>query len=520
MSKKEESLFWADQASRKIIQEKGNKKKYVIASGITPSGVIHIGNFREVITTDIVGRALKKIGKEVRFIYSWDDYDVFRKVPANMPKKDILNKHLREPITLVPDVFECHKNYAEHNKNIFEKTLPLLDIEPEFISQVKMYENCKYAGGIKKALEETKVIKQILNQYRKQPLDEKWLPVSIFCEKCNKDTVNKIEYLGDYKLKYSCNCGFEDEFDFRKKGIVKLKWRIDWPMRWNYEKVDFEPAGKDHYAAGGTRITGREIAKLVYNYEAPTDLIYEWIKIKGGKQFHSSTGVATTLNEVLEIYEPAIIRYLFAGSRPNTEFAISFDLDVLKLYEDFDKCERIYYGKEKSDNKKELEQQKRIYVMSSIKLSKKMLFQPSLRHLTTIIQLYKDFNKVKEYYKLKNKLDIERLKLRYNCAKNWLEKYAPEDFKFELQEEIPKEIQLTEKQREALHEIASVLDKKWDENTLYEEFYNIYKRIGITPKELFEAGYKVLLNKTKGPKLAGFILIIGKEKVKKMFKGV
>ena len=158
--------------------------------------------------------------------------------------------------------------------------------------------------------------------------------------------------------------------------------------------------------------------------------------------------------------------------------------------------------------------------MSSIKLSKKMLFQPSLRHLTTIIQLYKDFNKVKEYYKLKNKLDIERLKLRYNCAKNWLEKYAPEDFKFELQEEIPKEIQLTEKQREALHEIASVLDKKWDENTLYEEFYNIYKRIGITPKELFEAGYKVLLNKTKGPKLAGFILIIGKEKVKKMFKGV
>ena len=168
---KSESLFWADQAARKIIHEKGNKKKYVIASGITPSGVIHIGNFREVITTDIVGRALKKIGKEVRFIYSWDDYDVFRKVPANMPKKDILNKHLREPITLVPDVFECHKNYAEHNKNIFEKTIPLLGIEPEFISQVKMYKNCRYAGGIKKALEETKLIKQILDQYRKQPLD-------------------------------------------------------------------------------------------------------------------------------------------------------------------------------------------------------------------------------------------------------------------------------------------------------------------------------------------------------------
>ena len=59
-----------------------------------------------------------------------------------------------------------------------------------------MYTCCKYAEGIKKALEQTKVIKQILDQYRKQPLDDKWLPVSIFCEKCNKDTINKIEYLG------------------------------------------------------------------------------------------------------------------------------------------------------------------------------------------------------------------------------------------------------------------------------------------------------------------------------------
>ena len=76
-----ELVHWADQTAMKVIREKGDKDKYTIAAGITPSGVIHIGNFREIITNELVYRALKDAGKKVRFIYSWDDYDVFRKVP-------------------------------------------------------------------------------------------------------------------------------------------------------------------------------------------------------------------------------------------------------------------------------------------------------------------------------------------------------------------------------------------------------------------------------------------------------
>ena len=80
-----ELCHWADQQAAKIIKEKGDLPLYTCASGITPSGTVHIGNFREIITVDLIVRALKDRGKNVRFIYSWDDYDVFRKVPANMP---------------------------------------------------------------------------------------------------------------------------------------------------------------------------------------------------------------------------------------------------------------------------------------------------------------------------------------------------------------------------------------------------------------------------------------------------
>ena len=97
------SFHWADINADKIIREKGDKDIYVCASGITPSGTVHIGNFREIISVALVVQALEEKGKKVRFIYSWDDYDVFRKVPSNMPDPETLEKYLRMPITLVPD---------------------------------------------------------------------------------------------------------------------------------------------------------------------------------------------------------------------------------------------------------------------------------------------------------------------------------------------------------------------------------------------------------------------------------
>src|SRR3989344_4206175 len=91
----EQSVHWTDVAAEKVIREKGNKKTYTVAAGITSSDTVHIGNFRELITVDLVRRALEKRGKKVRFIYSWDDYDVFRKVPLNMPKQEALKSYLR-----------------------------------------------------------------------------------------------------------------------------------------------------------------------------------------------------------------------------------------------------------------------------------------------------------------------------------------------------------------------------------------------------------------------------------------
>ncbi len=519
-------LHWADQLAARVIHQKGDKDEYTVAAGITPSGTVHIGNFREIITVDIVRRALEHAGKKTRFIYSWDDFDVFRKVPKNMPAQDILKEFLRKPIVDTPDTFDCkHDSFAEHNEKEVEDVLPLVDVNPTYIRQSEQYRKCVYADGLKTALENTKQIKEILDKYRKEDLADDWLPVSIFCEKCKKDTVTKIEYKGKYNLYYECECGHKDEFDFRKKGIAKLLWRIDWPMRWQKEDVDFEPAGKEHSTPGGSRTTAVEIAKEVYNQEPPVYQMYDFIIIKGqGGKMSSSLGNVIRIKDALDIYEPTILRWLFAGTRPNTEFAISFDLDVLKIYEDFDKCERIYFGEQKVKNEKVLANEKRIYELSHVgKIPKTIPFQPSFRHLTNVLQQnHLDIEKSISYYEkqLKNKEDKERLRTRAKCAVCWLQKYAPEDFKFSLNDKLPKGLELSKDQVKALKDVAKILkEKEWEDKELHEECYIIIKNNNLEIKDFFTAAYQVLIGKEKGPKLAAFLIEI-KPKAIELFEAL
>lgn len=495
-------FHWADRAAEEVIN-RGDKKVYTIAAGITPSGTIHIGNFREIITVDLVRRALEKRGKKARFVYSWDNFDVFRKVPADAPKKELLEKYLRFPITKVPDTYDGkHESYAEHNQKEVEETIPMVGINPEFLYQADKYGKCEYAEEIKKVLDKKDEIKKILDKYRTEERGDNWWPVSIFCAKCNKDTTRVLNWDGKYELEYECDCGFKEKFDFRKKGIAKLPWRIDWPMRWNYEKVDFEPGGKEHSTPGGSRTTAVEIFNLLYKNNPPIYLKYDFITIKGiGGKISKSKGNLISLQDTLEVYEPNVLRYLFTSTRPDTEFAISFDLDVLKIYEDFDRCERNYFNKEGG------EKERRIYELSVLKVPKKLQKQHSFRHLTTILQIFEgDIKKSMEY--LGDKKIIARMK----CVKNWIDNYAPEEMKFKLNEKV----KLEENEKEIFEIVLDRMKDKTDKE-LHDEFYNICKERSIEPNEFFKMFYRVLINKERGPRLASFLLSIGVKRLRGIF---
>jgi len=77
---------------------------------------------------------------------------------------------------------------------------------------------------------------------------------------------------------------------------------------------------------------------------------------------------------------------------------------------------------------------------------------------------------------------------------------------------------LNDKQKESLKSLAIELGKKkYDEENLFNEFYEICKTTEISNVDFFRGAYLALIGKEKGPRLAGFILAIGKEKVIKLF---
>ena len=65
---------WSETIAQKIIARRPDKEEYVCAAGISPSGSIHIGNFRDLATSYFVVRALRKLGKKARKMgFDFDD---------------------------------------------------------------------------------------------------------------------------------------------------------------------------------------------------------------------------------------------------------------------------------------------------------------------------------------------------------------------------------------------------------------------------------------------------------------
>lgn len=522
MASKSKFVHWADITADRIIRQHGDKNNYTLASGITPSGTVHFGNFREVITVDLVARALRERGKKVRFIFSWDDFDTFRKIPANMPKQEMLQKHLYQPIVDTPDPHDKEESYAAYHEKSFEDQLKKIGIEVEPLYQAKKYRSGEYKEEIRKALKNRDKITAILNEHRKEPLSKNWQPVSVYCAKCNRDRIKDIQYDGDAKISYTCElCEYKGEEDLNTTSRIKLPWRVDWPMRWNYEMVEFEPGGKDHSSQGGSYTTAKDIVTKVFGRTPPLYLQYDFVLIKGnGGKMSSSAGNIITVNDVLNIYEPEMVRWIFASYKPNVDFSIGFNLDVLKTYEDFDRTERLAFGLEAGNEKKQAIA-KRIYQLSQIDTYPKGCpIQPNFRHLCNILQIHNgNLEKTQNYYEdlIKSDRDKRRFNERAERALFWLKNYAPEDFKFKVNSSPPS-IEVNSVQKLFVNKLDQMLTNEWHtistDKELSDKIYELIHQSKIdNPGEAFKILYNILISKSKGPKMASFIRTIGKEKV-------
>ena len=246
------TAYWADGIAEYLIQKHPNKQKFVCASGISPSGPIHFGNFREVITTFATVKALQDKGKKAEFIYSWDDFDRFRKVPVDIEKT--YEEHIGKALSNTPSPHDKEKSYAEYYQQQFEKSLKTFNITPTYKYQTKLYTSGIYDEYIFEALHKRKEIANILLSFmtekgkkNKNIVDseycESYFPISLYSRFTNKDATEILNYDGKKTIRYRCKITKkEEDIDLSKTRIAKLNWKVDWAMRWKYEDVCFEPA--------------------------------------------------------------------------------------------------------------------------------------------------------------------------------------------------------------------------------------------------------------------------------------
>ena len=190
-------MHWADVLASQFEED----RKHVIATGITPSGPIHIGNMREVLTADAVYRAAIDRGLDAELIYVADDFDQLRRVYPFLPSS--YEKFVGMPLSEIPCPCGDHKSYADHYLENFLNCLDEIGVKPTVYRASLLYKEGKYSEYIQIAMKRSKDIKEIIETISGRELPKNWIPLNIMCENCKKLTTTsplmyqypKIEYL-------------------------------------------------------------------------------------------------------------------------------------------------------------------------------------------------------------------------------------------------------------------------------------------------------------------------------------
>jgi len=494
---------WADLLAEEIIRQRG--RSHVVNTGITPSGEIHIGNMREVVTADAIHRVLKAQADACRFLYIADTYDPLRRVyPFLDPQQ--YQDNVGKPLSEIPCPCQGHPSYAEHFLAPFLRSLERLGIAPTVHRADQLYKAGAYTETIITALRARDQIRRILKEETGRETPEDWSPFNPICLACGRLTHTQVMGFSatEQTVDYVCACGQRGAVPMAGGG--KLTWRVDWPARWKIFGVTVEPFGKDHASKGGSYDTGLRIAREVYGNEAPHPVPYEWLSLAGKGDMSSSKGNVLSIHAMLEVVPPEVLRYLILRTPPQRSIKIDPGLPLLQLIDEYDDVE----AQNRDSRALELSA---ISGISPVRVP--------FRHMVTVVQVAQgDGDTLVEAiqrggYSVENQ---EGLRQRAAYAQRWLETFAPEELRFRIQAQLPTGVaELTLAQKQALQLMGERLRAEMSGEEIHQLIYTIKDELGTKPDLVFKAIYLALLGKTQGPRAGWFLSTLDTSFVKRRF---
>ena len=487
---------WADELAERIAN---SGRAPLLSTGISPSGEIHIGNMREVLTADAVYRALRDRGVEARFNYVADNFDPLRKVYPFLDAESY-RERVGEPLSELPAPHGAG-SYSDYFLEPFLASLRRLAVEVEVERADQMYKSGLMTPYIVMALEQRDRIAAILSELTGKRMDDAWSPFTVRSPVSGKMLQARV-------LDFSAS---EESIDYEaadgERGTVpmagggKLIWRIDWPARWMALGVTVEPFGKDHSTRGGSYDTGIRIVREIFGGEPPFPIPYEWIQLKGRGDMSSSKGNVLSIADMLEVVPPEALRYLVMRERPQRSLTFDPGLPLLQLVDQLDDPQ----AKGRDER--------------AVELSQVGAFRPvgvPFKHLVVVAQIV-GFDVDKALQVLTDSgydgLAREAVAERLAYAERWLKSFAPDDIRFEVAKELPSSAvaELDPDQRGFLADLGAVLGPQMDGDAVHGQIYEVSQKYESKPARLFQAIYLALLGKARGPRAGQFIALVGPE---------
>jgi lysyl-tRNA synthetase class 1 len=498
------ATHWADEIAARV-QSAGRRP--VISTGISPSGEIHIGNMREVLTGDAIFRGLAERGVDAAFHYVADNFDPLRRVYPFLDK-ELYGPLVGRPLSEIPAPGGGPGTYAEYFLQPFVQALDRLAVDVEVVRADEMYKSGRMNPYIIRALEQRELIASIFNELTGKEVAADWSPFNPLCVDCGRMTHAKLlDYsAGDETLVYECACGSRRTVPLAGGG--KLVWRVDWPARWMELGVTVEPFGKDHATRGGSYDTGVRLVREVFDGEPPYPIPYEWIRLKGRGDMSSSKGNVLSIGQMLDVAPPEVLRYSVLRELPQRRINFDPGLPLLQLVDEMDNA--AAQGRDER----------------AVELSRAGEFEPvgvPYKHLIVVAQAAAfDEDRTLDILTRTGYPDLSRRAVagRMAYAKRWLETFAPEELRFEVQSSLPPAAAtLSADQRRFLGRLAERLEGAEEGQAIHQLIYELAQEFEATqPAELFKAIYLVLLGKPRGPRAGSFIAVLGSELCAERFR--
>lgn len=504
------SNYWLDLAVREILAAYP-KGEITVSSGISPSATYHIGHFREIMTADALTWGIRQAGRQATHIHVVDNFDPLRKRYPFLPES--YEQYVGWPVCLVPDPFdECrdeHKTYAEHFYREFEAYAKQMGIVPDQVvrSYEDLYSTGKMATNIEKAVAKVDLIKDIFRELSNRELPADWQPLQLLGpNKSFKELTYKAIDPETKTITATDSSGHDHEVSY-SEGKAKLNWRLDWPARWQVLGVQVEPFGaQEHGAAGGSYETGVSFDRDIFDSEAPIPGVrYGNVHMLGDtKKMSSSLNNLITPAQALKVMPPEVLRYFVVRSRPERTLYWDSGQGLFNLIKEFATTKEIV----EDGGVAEFADAYRYAVSSG---QTQTISSVPFDHLVQVYQAARgDDQRALEMiartgfedYAHKQKAEILN-ELKF--VANWLQHYAPDSVKFELQDKLPK-VELNDAQTKFLTDLAERVEAKaLDGPAMHEAIYAAKDAAELKPAEAFKTLYLVLLGKDHGPKAGWFL---------------